>query len=165
MKASFWTKRPNCQTEWNGAFQRCFSVCELDRHRGIGSGFVFEGAFGSAQTASTDDVEVQTSPGAPGLPALGLAVEAVELALWRRLPPGYVGLYVKLPRLGGRSSNPCELANTCSCASSLQQTPHSSPLVPGHFLRLAPAHVLLHAEDFRLVLSPAFTHGLFLAVP
>ena len=108
MKARFWTKRPNCQTEWNGAFQRCFSVCELDRHRGIVSGFVFGGAFGPAQTASADDVEVQTSPGAPVLLALGLAVEAVELALWRRLPPGYVGIYVKLPRLGGGRKNKLE---------------------------------------------------------
>ena len=30
MKTSFWTKRPNYQTEWNAVFQRRFSVCELD---------------------------------------------------------------------------------------------------------------------------------------
>ena len=74
----------------------------LDSHISVAS----TGAFGPAQTASTDDVEVQTSPGAPGLPPLGLAVEAVELALWRRLSPGYVGLYVKLSRLGDRSFEP-----------------------------------------------------------
>ena len=74
----------------------------LDSHISVAS----TRAFGPAQTASTDDVEVQTSPGAPGLPALGLAVEAVELALWCRLSCGYVGFYVKLPRLGDRSFEP-----------------------------------------------------------
>ena len=76
-----------------------------DRHRGIVSGFQYllclNGCVWPPQTASTDDVEVQTSPGAPGLLALGLAVEAVELALWCRLSSGYVGFLCKAPAPGG----------------------------------------------------------------
>ena len=87
----------------SNAASRCAS---LTATVGLALDSCLGGAFGPAQTASADDVEVQTSPGAPVLPALGLAVEAVELALWRRLPPGYVGLYVKLSRLGDRSFEP-----------------------------------------------------------
>ena len=51
----------------------------------------------------------------------------------------------------GTSTGWCQLANRCACASSWQQTPHLSPRVPGNFFRRAPAHALLHAEDFNAV--------------